>query len=623
MADVVNEAEVAPEEAAGPQSADLPAPPAPKSFEPPKYIASLIAAINDSAKAAQTGALAFPAVGLYLVATAFATTDEDLLLQHTTTISQLGVQIPVVFSFAIAPLVFVALHVFTLIRYDMLATNLRQFRTDLDSMVPLPLDQERCRQLLANVEFVVTRVAPRGSPLQDWLFRWVAFSVIALFPVAVLIVVQVSSLRYQSDRVNWAQRVALGLDLAMLFWFYYRQWFPKGSYSRVRATWPKLAFSLLGVFSSGMVAAESYWLNIPGPEATTVREQNWPEDKLHGFAALGYALSQPLDLVLCPTLNWGCRFLTVDHRTLVDHVWKGEAVADLRAGSGNPRAAIAAIEGAFLRDRVLRFAKLDESRLYDADLIRADLRHATLRGTNLQNARFVEAQLQGANLGIARLQGADLSGAQLQGANLGVVNLESAFLSQVLAWRADIKGAFTQGVYIAGVVTDAKVACEKGICDWGDAFDKLKQLLNHDIPEGKAKTQALERIQILDPAKSLPEAPEIAQRWAVLQNAPPAPAVYEKGLAEQWRKIGCAADGAPYVLTNLAFMLDILDIVNMPFAKGRSMPFAKDSSQVPQLAADFLKEDCAGAHGISEMARTQLMALRDRALRQPATPNAP
>ena len=116
-------------------------------FEPPKYIASLIAAINDGAKTAQTGALAFSAVGLYLLATALSTTDEDLLLQHTTSIAQLGVQVPVVFSFAIAPLVFVALHVFTLVRYE--------------------ADRERCRQLLTNVEFVVSRAVQACAPLLD------------------------------------------------------------------------------------------------------------------------------------------------------------------------------------------------------------------------------------------------------------------------------------------------------------------------------------------------------------------------------------------------------------------------------------------------------------------------
>jgi hypothetical protein len=130
------------------------------TFEPPKYLTSLIAAANDGAKSAQTGALAFTLVGLYLLATAFSTTDEDLLLQHSMPVSQIGVQVPVVFSFAIAPAVFPFLHVYTLIRYDMLAANLHQFRIDLQNSVPLQADRERCRQLLANVEFVQAFTAP-------------------------------------------------------------------------------------------------------------------------------------------------------------------------------------------------------------------------------------------------------------------------------------------------------------------------------------------------------------------------------------------------------------------------------------------------------------------------------
>ena len=39
-------------------------------FEPLKYIARLTAAINDGAKSAQLGALAFTAIGLFLLATA-------------------------------------------------------------------------------------------------------------------------------------------------------------------------------------------------------------------------------------------------------------------------------------------------------------------------------------------------------------------------------------------------------------------------------------------------------------------------------------------------------------------------------------------------------------------------
>ena len=100
-----------------------------EAFEPPKYITSLITAVNDGAKSAQLGALAFTAIGLFLLATAFSATDEDLLLNRALTISQLGgTAVPVVFAFGLAPAVFVAVHFYTLIRYDMLAGNMRRNR---------------------------------------------------------------------------------------------------------------------------------------------------------------------------------------------------------------------------------------------------------------------------------------------------------------------------------------------------------------------------------------------------------------------------------------------------------------------------------------------------------------
>jgi hypothetical protein len=62
---------------------------------PPPYLNTLIAAVNDGAKAAQAGALLFLLVGLYLLATAFGVSDEDLLVGRAVTISQIGAALPV------------------------------------------------------------------------------------------------------------------------------------------------------------------------------------------------------------------------------------------------------------------------------------------------------------------------------------------------------------------------------------------------------------------------------------------------------------------------------------------------------------------------------------------------
>jgi hypothetical protein len=75
-------------------------------------------------------------------------------------------------------------------------------------------------------------------------------------------------------------------------------------------------------------------------------------------------------------------------------------------------------------------------------------------------------------------------------------------------------------------------------------------------------------------------------------------------------QIGCSPNGAPYVIAGLIRTMGSPD-----------SPFSPDSVQVPQLAADFLKDGCDGARGLSDFAKVKLKAPRDRA-GQPANPNA-
>jgi hypothetical protein len=479
------------------------------AFEPPKYISSLIAAANDGAKSAQTGALAFSLVGLYLLATAFSTTDEDLLLEHTVSVSQIGVQVPVVFSFAIAPAVFLFLHAYTLIRYDMLAANLRQFRTDLQVWIPREADRERSRQLLANVEFVQARTAPRSSGLHSWLYRVVAWLVLAGFPVATLIAVQISSLRYQSNVVSWTQRLCIGLDLALLLWFFYRQRRreePSRNPYGLRSArhWVP---SLLAI--AVVVVVDLLYLNVPGRDEGSV-SAGAPLNLLKfplavtewGTAKWAEAYRQPLDFVLCPALRWGCRYLVVDHRTLVGHVWNTQAVAVLRGSEANQNyemaranlnEALAGIEGVFLRGRTLRFADFDESRLYGADLISADLSGATLNQAQLQKIRGQTARLIRANLEGANLLEADLSNGDLSGARLSAANLSGAILS----------GAILSGAILRGtILSEADLS---GATLWGANLSKANLLTVRHVTQGRLNEACGDSETKLPPGLTIPD----------------------------------------------------------------------------------------------------------------------
>jgi hypothetical protein len=377
------------------------------AFEPPKYLTSLIAAVNDGAKSAQAGALAFTLIGLFLVATAFSVTDEDLLLEHTTPISQIGVQLPVVFSFAIAPAAFVFVHVYTLIRYDMLAANLHQFRSELRDTVPLAEDRERCRQLLGNVKFVQAWTAPRGSGLYSWFYSFVTWAVLAGFPVMTLILVQTSSLRYQGDAVTRSQQVWLALDLALLVWFFHRQrrWGRLAEPASRIARLADLAWRPAAALF--ILALDLLYLNVPPRDATAdqvVRDEpDWSE-----------AYRQPLDFWLCPWLHFGCRYLRVEGRLLVDHVWTPQAIAELKAAKPNDvKKSVAGIDGLYLRTRTLRFAVFQDSRLYAADLTDAILSGADLSGAILFDADLSDADLSDADLSLAILSLAILSLANL------------------------------------------------------------------------------------------------------------------------------------------------------------------------------------------------------------------
>jgi hypothetical protein len=312
-------------------------------FEPPKYLSSLIAAINDGAKAAQAGGLAFALVGVYLLATAFSASDEDLLRSRAVTISQIGASLPVSFSFAIAPFVFVFLHIYTLARYDMLAANVRQFLSELRRTVIFGTDQERCRQLLANVEFVQVLVAPRG-----WVWRWLVRVLIAIFPVLVLLLVQINALRYQSASILWAQRAWLQIDLLALVLFFYRnplngpevwsntrparlqQWMTFGQPGEPRQPERTIEISRrplrrlvvpVSLFLF-IVGIDLIYINIvpTGADPKIVRYDLLdPMEAKQHYTIVNF-LSNPLDLIACKHLQWGCRYLHVRKRTLVDHV---------------------------------------------------------------------------------------------------------------------------------------------------------------------------------------------------------------------------------------------------------------------------------------------------------------
>jgi len=286
----------------------------------------------------------------------------------------------------------------------------------------------------------------------------------------------------------------------------------------------------------------------------------------------------------------------------------------------------AQLQGATLNKAQLQGASLDGAQPQGASLKEVQLQGASLDGAQLQGAVLDHAELQGAVLSSAQLQGASLSSAQLkgavldhaeiQGASLREANLQGASFVDVCVWRADARQAAWKDTRVARRESDPIVDKVLLKCDWRAAsFAMLKQLIAKNVPKYDPLRiillmgAVMDRIErTLDPTKALEGEEKMAEDWTEHERSSPAPEVYAKSLAGQWREVGCAAQGAP----------DVLHALVVRFSSAGT-PIPAESDAAKALAAAFLDEaHCAGAHGLSEADKATL-----KTLAAPAAPPAP
>ncbi len=417
--------------------------------QPSKYISALISNINDSAKAVQTSTLALSFVGLYLAAASISINDEDLFRGSSFQISQLGgVSIPIIASFILGPIVFLVLHIQLLLRYRMLAEGVCALSTELRRLPDD--DQKRCKRLVANVDFVrmILRwkfnksTSPSDNEDTSSFDQVTVFLMTTVLPLTVLLVVQISFVRYQNWAITGLQMAVVVVELGAITAFHY--WLgSKKRIGRSRTLKEKLRHALFAATLPLLVALVSLvYVRVPAVDNDRIRFWDLPKNEQERPFLQRFA-EQPLDMVLCPSVEWGCRFLRLNNRKLVgtqtreDALWK--VISESRAG------ALAAVDGLSLRGRSLRYANFNGSRALKVDLVGDDLRHATFWNAAFQGASLSFAKLQAANLDRAQLQEADLQSALLTGASLKDAQLQGANLQS-----ADLRGVDLTGAQLVG-----------------------------------------------------------------------------------------------------------------------------------------------------------------------------
>jgi hypothetical protein len=352
----------------------------------------------------------------YFAIAAGAITHRDLLLESPVKLPFLNVELPLKAFFILGPLVFLVVHTYVLLHFLLLASKVGAFHVELKKT-----DPRRRRKKSAAAPSIaeqhlcaVSRRAARGSGRCRWLSTKVnRFALISLVagPIALLVLFQLQFLPYHSPWMTWWQRVAIVLDLILLWLL----WPPIARGDTALLTWNDLgrvrvavwlALSLLPLMLVFIIATfPGEWLEETLPPVrlipTSLRAWQKPSVEAIQKAGSGWATLHELlvagrvdPITRQPVSLWSNRLVLLDF-----------AIGDrLKFGSEN-KLSISS-ETVSLRARRLEGSVLVEAHLPNADFTGANLSGAFLSGANLEGATLNDANLNDANLENANLRGA-------------------------------------------------------------------------------------------------------------------------------------------------------------------------------------------------------------------------
>ena len=404
---------------------------------------SLLEAVNRSSDTAHMAWLIFLGIMAYLLIAVAGVTHRDLLLATPVPLPILGVLIQQVQFFQFAPVLLVLFHLGLVSQLALLARKTLEFDNAVNQLEPTRRRSHPLRLELHNFFFVQGIAGPNRSKIMALFLHGMSWLTLVVVPVMLLLFIQISFVPYHSVGITWIHRVALLVDigiLALLGVFLTRaetNFFQASA--RAIGTHPVTTFGTIILFS-GVMFVSFVVATIPGEGLDRHLRQYFEKSK--GSETTAKAEGSWTDSPL-PFLFGGADGLLFGmfHRNLI--VTDIDLVVDRDVSAGEPSIS--------LRNRDLRFARLDRSDLHQADMTGSNLDGASLAGANLINVRLNcsdENELiltndrkkakcssaRRANFSKARLKGASMNGVDLRFADLKEANLENATLK--FAWLA-------------------------------------------------------------------------------------------------------------------------------------------------------------------------------------------
>jgi len=585
----------------------------------------------------------------YIAIAAGAVSHLDLLLESPVKLPFLGIELPLLAFFFLAPLLFLTVHAYTLVHFVMLGKKSVQFHNALYAHFPRAQtgvitaaeDQRNQeiregirRQLPSNI-FVQFLAGP--SDVRDTgfgrLLRVIAWVTLVFAPIALLFELQVQFLSFHDLLLTWEHRLVLLLDIVLIWWLWEKIKGDGGGFRAVQ-NWRAPAKTVAG----GVLSVAVVWLScslatIPGEWQVFTGYGPLHRALFHGFPDPNtHRPASPFsNILVLPYLNvydilkvddpqkvaWRDHLLSIRGRDLRGAIFDEAFLQRTDAQSVQ-------LQGASLNFTRLQGSKLDEASLEGADFSNAQLQGTSLLRAQLQGAELSGAGLQGAKLELANLVGADLAHAQLQGANLRNADLRGADFTQATLRGTSFANLDKDIAQLQGTKFDQATldtVSLKGALLWRASFavDRIANVLGTPAWTGLASWGAASYASLRDSLQVVPE----PQRGAALQriasvacatppNTPvcvvPSPlppeviqwqdkitqasidkAAHQKALAAVYTDIICSGDG-----NSLAIFRSLVNM-GMPQAAGgtpKPLGFLETGSEAKALAENVMSDKC-------------------------------
>ena len=447
-------------------------------------------AVNDSAGQVHALWIAFIIFATYLVIAVGSVTHRMLFLETPIKLPVLDVDLPLVGFFLIAPLVFLVFYFYTLLQLHALSRKLALYNETLTQAFPNAADRRKRRRRLDPFVFVQLLAGTREERLglTSILSRVVTDTTVILWPILLLLQIQIVFLPYHLQWVTWLHRIEIVAALVLLWYFW-----PAIRYGRDVVENPPLRRHKIFFAGSVSIAFFSVFIaTFPGEVLRNVLTCVAPP--IVYASDLLFGGGRKVNEVTGAPRSLFSNVLVLVDQSFVDSEKLGELEKTVSLRGRDLRGAVlvradlrkADFTGANLNEANLAFARLSGAQFRCAKTGKPEgpsprattgksegspsfaffqktetpetrwpddgctwLQGALLAAVQLQDASLEQARLEGAFLLAAQLQGASLLGAHLQGVNLNFTNLQGASL-----FLAQLQGASLMFVQLQGASLD-------------------------------------------------------------------------------------------------------------------------------------------------------------------------